>query len=201
VCCSHAPTMLLLTPKPPHHRSPAHDNNSHPNPHPNSNDTTTSPTTHHTSHTTDKKPQPPLQPVPGHNTQPIHPDGPRHAVSPDAAQPTTTTATPTHTPTARTPQLAPQPTTHHGQQPTTATATCPGTQHMAQPTPPLPTMESPHQHPLLATVTTPARPMQGKCQRPPTLMPMPCSPDTPARCYGPAVNDAGVFLCIYKSGY
>jgi hypothetical protein len=58
VHCSGAPTMLPLTnpPKPPHHRSPAHNNNSHSNPHPNSNDTTTSSITHPTSHTTDKKP-------------------------------------------------------------------------------------------------------------------------------------------------
>jgi hypothetical protein len=48
-CPHHAPTD---PPKPPHRRSPAHDNNSHPNPHPNGNDTMTSPTTHHTSTTT-----------------------------------------------------------------------------------------------------------------------------------------------------
>jgi hypothetical protein len=39
-----------------------------------------------------------------------------------------------------------------------ATTTCPGTQHMAQLPPPLPTTESPHQHPPLATATMPARP-------------------------------------------
>jgi hypothetical protein len=46
--------------------------------------------------------------------------------------------------------------------------------------PPLPATESPHQHPPPATVTTPARPTQGKCQRPPTPMPMPHSPNTTA---------------------
>jgi hypothetical protein len=50
---------------------------------------------------------------PGHNTRPIHPNHPRHAASPDVAQPTTTTATPTHNPMARTPQPAPPRTTTH----------------------------------------------------------------------------------------
>jgi hypothetical protein len=49
---SRAPTMLPLTPPtPPQYRSPAHDNDSHPNPHSNGDDTTTDPTTHHTSTT------------------------------------------------------------------------------------------------------------------------------------------------------
>jgi hypothetical protein len=126
VCCSRAPTMLPLTPpKPPHHRSPAHNYNGHPNP---------QPTTH---------PRPPPPPVPGHNTWPICPNHPRHAASPDVAQPTTMMATPTHTPMARTPQPAPQPTTHHGQQPTTAATAYPRTQHMAQLPPPLPATENP----------------------------------------------------------
>jgi hypothetical protein len=56
----------------------------------------------------------------------------------------------------------------------------PGTQHMAQLPPPLPATESPHQHPPPVTVTTPARPTQGKCRRPPTPMPMPRSPDATA---------------------
>jgi hypothetical protein len=47
-CTHHAPTD---PPEPPCHRSPAHNNNGHPNPHPKGKDTTTGPTTHHTSHT------------------------------------------------------------------------------------------------------------------------------------------------------
>jgi hypothetical protein len=61
-------------------------------------------------------------------TLPLTPLSP-HITDP---QPTTTTATPTHTTMVRTPQLAPQPTTHHGQQPTTAAAACPRTQDTAQ---------------------------------------------------------------------
>jgi hypothetical protein len=86
---------------------------------------------HHPPHITDhrQQPQPLPLPVAGHRTQRIHPNSPRHAMSPSAAQPTTTTttttATLTHTQTARTSQLAPQPTSHHKQQPMTAAPTAP----------------------------------------------------------------------------
>jgi hypothetical protein len=71
-----------------------------------------------------------LLPVPGHRTQPICPNGLRHAVSPNTAQPTT------------------------------AATACPGTPHIAQPPPLPPATESPHQHPQPATLTMPARPSQ-----------------------------------------
>jgi hypothetical protein len=48
-CPHHAPTD---PPEPPHHRSPAHNNDGHPNPHPNGKDTTTGPAAHHTPQTT-----------------------------------------------------------------------------------------------------------------------------------------------------
>jgi hypothetical protein len=71
--------------------------------------TTTTATPTHTPMAMTPRPAPqptthpplPPPPVPGHNTRPIHPNRPRHTASPDVAQPTTTTATPTHTPTAR----------------------------------------------------------------------------------------------------
>jgi hypothetical protein len=145
----HAPTD---PPKPPRHRSPAHNNDGHPKPHPNSKDTTTGPTTHHTPQTTTHDSCHHLSQDTGHSpSAPTAPDMPHHPMwlSPQQQQP---------------PQPTPQQQRHHNwphnpQQPMTATATCPRT-HIAQPPPPLPARESPHQHPPPVTVTIPARPGQ-----------------------------------------
>jgi hypothetical protein len=147
-CPHHAPTD---PPKPPHHRSPAHDNDGHPNPHPNGDDTTTGPTTHHTSTTaatacpstqhTAHPPQPPqthrvTQRGSTHNNN-GHPDP-----QPNSKD-TTTSPAAHHTPWT---------TTHNSCRRRLSWDTAHG-----------PATESPHQHPPPATVTTPARPMQGKC--------------------------------------
>jgi hypothetical protein len=148
---SHVPTTLPLPPRahvtdpqptttmvtPTHPRWQGHHNWPH---------------NHHTPQTTTHNSCRCLSQDAGHNqSTPTAPDTPHHPMwlNPQQQWP---------------PRPTPQQQEHHNwphnpQQLTTAATACPRTQHITQPPPLLPATESPHQHPPVATATTPARPI------------------------------------------